>query len=86
MTELNYVEICIPTGVTGSLYGLANSAFEENFCISDLAIFHFSILGAARWKNYKGTGFVHPNSPIRQCSNECCGQSIINNLTNIIFA
>ena len=31
-------------------------------------------------RNYKRTGFVHPNSPIKQCSNECFRQSIINNL------
>ena len=29
-------------------------------------------------RNYKRTGFVLPNCPTRQCSNECFGQSTIN--------
>ena len=38
-------------------------------------------------RNYERTGFVHPNSPIRQSSNECFDQSIINNLPNtVVFA
>ena len=37
-------------------------------------------------RDYKrAAGFVHPNSTIRQCSNEGFGQSIINNLPNTIF-
>ena len=28
------------------------------------------------------SGFVHPNSPVRQCSNECFGQTIITNFPN----
>ena len=27
-------------------------------------------------RNYERIGFIHQNSPIRQCSNECFGQSI----------
>ena len=36
-------------------------------------------------RNCKRTGFIHPDSPIRKCSNECFGQSIINNLSNTVF-
>ena len=38
-------------------------------------------------RNYERTGLVHPSSPIRQCSNECFGQSVIKNLVNtVVFA
>ena len=37
-------------------------------------------------RNCKRIGLIHPNSPIRQCSNECFGQSIFYNLPNTVVA
>ena len=40
-------------------------------------------------RNYERTGFIHPNSPIRHCSNDCFWQSIIKNqfwTLTVVFA
>ena len=37
-------------------------------------LFHLFVRAELFATNYKRTEFVHPNSPIRQCSNECFGQ------------